>query len=410
MTIDTSTNTAPTVSNVESVDELLERSGDEIIEKEHFQQSLTSGKKLRIKMGFDPTKPDLHLGHAVGLKILRKLQDEGHTIIFIIGDYTAKIGDPSGRNSTRPVLTDEEIKQNADTYFQQVSKILDTSKVEIMYNSEWFIKMAFEDIFKLCGNFTVRNIIEREDFQKRMKDQSDIGMHELLYPMMQAYDSVQVKADVEFGGTDQKLNMLAGRNLQKKMGQQSQDVVTVKLLVGLDGKKKMSKSLDNYIGITDSANEMYGKVMSIPDSAIVEYFKLCTDVKLSVVDVIEKELIDGKRNPREIKAELSKLIVEQYHSAEEAENAETEFNRVFRDKEQPSEMKIKEIIEEECRLDDLLLKCDLVASKAEGQRLISQGGIQINSEKKNDSQEIIKITNEMVIRSGKRNFVKIKKV
>ena len=393
-----------------TIDELLERSGAEIIEKEHFQQSLDSGKKLRIKMGFDPTKPDLHLGHMVGLKILRKLQDESHTIIFIIGDYTTKIGDPSGRNSTRPVLTDEEIKRNADTYFQQVDKVLDTSKVEILYNSEWFSKMTFEDIFKLCSNFTVRNIIEREDFQKRMKDRSDIGMHELLYPMMQAFDSVQVKADVEFGGTDQKLNMLAGRSLQKKMGQPSQDVVTVKLLVGLDGKKKMSKSLDNYIGITDTANEMYGKVMSIPDSAIVEYFKLCTDVKLSAIDVIEKELSDISCNPREIKAELAKLIVEQYYPAEEAETAESEFNRVFRDKEQPSEMKIKEIIEKECRLDDLLLKCDLAPSKAEGQRLILQGGVQINSEKQTDNQKIIQIEDNMVIQVGKRNFVKIKKV
>ena len=392
-----------------TIDELLERSGSEIIEKEHFRQSLDSGKKLRIKMGFDPTRPDLHLGHAVGLRILKKFQDDGHTIIFIIGDYTAKIGDPSGRNSTRPVLTDEEIRQNADTYFQQVGKILDTSKVEIAYNSEWFIKMTFVDIFKLCGNFTVRNIIEREDFQKRMEDQSDIGMHELLYPMMQAYDSVQVKADVEFGGTDQKLNMLAGRSLQKKMGQQPQDVITVRLLVGLDGKKKMSKSLDNYIGITDIANEMYGKVMSIPDSTIIEYFKLCTDVKLSAIDIIEKELNNSDRNPREIKAELAKLIVEQYHSAEEAENAETEFNRVFRDKEQPSEMKIKEIIEKECRLDDLLLKCDLVSSKAEGQRLILQGGVQINSEKQVDSQKLIQIEDSMVVQVGKRNFVKIKK-
>jgi len=392
-----------------TIDELLERSEVEIIEKEHFQQSLDSSKKLRIKMGFDPTKPDLHLGHLVGLKILKKLQEEGHTIIFIIGDYTAKIGDPSGRNSTRPVLTDKEIKQNADTYFQQVDKVLDISKAEIMYNSEWFTKMTFEDIFKLCGNFTVRNIIEREDFQNRMKDQSDIGMHELLYPMMQAYDSVQVKADVEFGGTDQKLNMLAGRSLQKKMGFPPQDVVTVKLLVGLDGKKKMSKSLDNYISITDTANNMFGKVMSIPDSAIIEYFKLCTDVKLDAIRIIEQELKDGNRNPREIKSELAKLIVEQYHSAEEAETAESEFNRIFRDKEQPSEMKIQAIIEEECRLDDLLLKCDLVSSKAEGQRLILQGGVQINSEKKIDNQEVIQIEDGMVIQVGKRNFVKIKK-
>lgn len=410
MTIDTSTSSVSTVSNVESVDELLERSDAEIIEKEHFQQSLTSGKKLRIKMGFDPTKPDLHLGHAVGLRILKDLQAEDHTIIFVIGDYTTKIGDPSGRNTTRPVLTDEEIKENSKTYFEQVGKILDADKTEIHYNSEWLSKMTLEDVLNLTSKFTVANIIERDDFSKRLKEGHDIGLHELLYPLMQAYDSVELRADVAFCGTDQKFNELAGRKLQKKMGQTPQDVVMVKLLVGLDGKNKMSKSLDNYIALNDSAKDMYGKVMSIPDSAIIEYFKLCTDVKLSAIEIIEKELSDGSRNPREIKAELAKLITQMYTSETEAIEAEEEFNRVFRDKEQPSEMDIKKIDVPECRLDDLLIKCGLTTSKAEAQRVILQGGVQINNEKQTDSQKIVQIKDAMVVRVGKRNFIKIKKV
>lgn len=409
MTIDTSTSSVSTVSNVESVDELLERSDAEIIEKEHFQQSLTSGKKLRIKMGFDPTKPDLHLGHAVGLRILKDLQAEDHTIIFVIGDYTTKIGDPSGRNTTRPVLTDEEIKENSKTYFEQVGKILDADKTEIHYNSEWLSKMTLEDVLHLTSKFTVANIIERDDFSKRLKEGHDIGLHELLYPLMQAYDSVELRADVAFCGTDQKFNELAGRKLQKKMGQTPQDVVMVKLLVGLDGKNKMSKSLDNYIALNDSAKDMYGKVMSIPDSAIIEYFKLCTDVKLSAIEIIEKELSDGSRNPREIKAELAKLIAEMYTSEVEAIEAEEEFDRVFKNKEMPSKIETKEIDVSECRLDDLLLKCGLTTSKAEAQRVILQGGVQINNEKQTDSQKIVQIEDAMVVRVGKRNFVKIKK-
>jgi tyrosyl-tRNA synthetase len=249
------------------VENSLEKGIVEIIDNKSYREKLES-KKLRIKMGFDPTRPDIHLGHAVGLWKLRKLQDLGHKIIFLIGDYTAKIGDPSGRNSTRPVLSDQEIKENAKTYFAQVGKILDVNKAEVRYNSEWYDKMNLNDILHLMGKFTVAQIIERDDFEKRLKMGIDVGMHEVLYPIMQAYDSVMLKADVEFGGSDQKFNMLAGRDLQRKMGQSPQDVVMVKLLVGTDGKEKMSKSLNNYIGITENENEMFGKVMSIPDGVV----------------------------------------------------------------------------------------------------------------------------------------------
>lgn len=393
-----------------TLDELFNRGVDEIIVKDSFEKKLKEGKKLRIKMGFDPTKPDLHLGHMVGLRILKKLQDEGHTIIFIIGDFTTKIGDPSGRNSSRPVLTDKEIEDNAKTYFNQVSKILDVNKAEIVYNSKWFNQMGLPGIIKLMSYFTVANIIEREDFQKRMAEKADIGMHELLYPMMQAFDSVQVKADVEFGGVDQKLNMLAGRDLQKKVSQPPQDVVMVKLLVGLDGKNKMSKSLNNYIGITDSANDMYGKVMSIPDSVIVDYFKLCTDVKMSTIELIEKELKEDKRNPRDIKADLAKIITGMYTSAEEAEVAEAEFNRVVRGGEAPSDMTEREVVLGESRLDNLLVALELVTSKSEARRLIEQGGVEVDNVKITNPEEAIEPKDGMVIKAGKRNFAKIRKV
>lgn len=392
-----------------TIDELFSRGVEEVIVKDSFEDKLKRGQKLRIKMGFDPTKPDLHLGHMVGLRILKKLQEDGHTIIFIIGDYTTKIGDPSGRNTTRPVLTDEEIEANAKTYFDQVGKILDTSKAEIVQNSNWFNKMNFADIIKLCGHFTVSNIIEREDFQKRIKENADISMHELLYSMMQAYDSTQVKADVEFGGTDQKLNMLAGRDLQKKMGEKPQDVVTVKLLVGLDGKNKMSKSLNNYIAIDDDAKEMYGKVMSIPDTAIVDYFKLCTDVNMDAIKIIERELVEQTRNPRDIKAELAKLITQMYHNEEKAIEAEEEFNKVFQKREQPTEMQLKEVEVASSRLDDLLLLLEMTTSKSEARRLIEQGGVEVDSEKITDPSAEIEIRDAMVIKAGKRNFVKIKK-
>jgi tyrosyl-tRNA synthetase len=390
-----------------TLDEIINRSVDEIIVKESFEKKLKEGK-LRVKMGFDPTKPDLHLGHLVGLRVLKKLQDAGHTIVFIIGDYTAKIGDPSGRNTTRPVLTDEEIKKNADTYFDQVGKILDISKAEIKRNSSWHEKLTFAELIKLSTNFTVAQIIERDDFSKRLKDGNDIGFNELFYPLMQAYDSIEVRADVEFGGTDQKFNMLTGRDLQKKMGQTPQEVVTIKLLVGLDGKNKMSKSLGNYVALNDTATDMYGKIMSIPDSIIVDYYKLCTEKSDKEIEDIENKLSDGDTNPRDIKADLALEITKMYNGEEEAKKAQKEFENVFKNKENPEDIKEIEINDNEIRIDDLLVKLELSSSKSEAKRLVEQGGVMIDNEKITDSQKNIEIKNDIIIKAGKRNFVKIK--
>lgn len=390
-----------------TIEDLYNHGVEEIIPEDTFKKKLNEGEKLRIKMGFDPTKPDLHLGHVVGLKLLKMLQDEGHQIIFLIGDYTTKIGDPSGRNTTRPVITDKEIKENAKTYFKQVGKILDTKKVEIQYNSKWYNKMNFADIIKLAGNFTVAQIIERDDFAKRITENRDIYFHEMLYPIMQAYDSVVLKADVEFGGTDQKFNMLAGRDLQKKMGQSPQDVITVKLLVGLDGKNKMSKSLDNYIALNDTASDMYGKVMSIPDNQILNYFTLCTEITDDALTLIKEELGKESTNPRDIKAELARSITGLYHAKEDTIAAENNFNKVFRDKENP------EVIQEiktdlaESRLDDLLVKLNITPSKSEARRLAEQGGVTIDSEKITNPTENIVLHDGMIIKTGKRNFVKL---
>lgn len=392
-----------------TIDELLTRGVDEVIIKESFEKKLNSGKKLRIKLGIDPTGPDLHLGHTVPLRKLKAFQDMGHTAVFIVGDFTARIGDPSEKDKTRKPLTVEEVKKNAEGYFSQAFKIIDKEKTEVHMQSEWYEKMNLQKIFEITCQVSIHNLMKHETFKKRIENDAPLSLLEMMYPILQGYDSVEVKADIEMGATDQKFNILMGRQIQKMYGLPEQDILTLKYLTGLDGKEKMGKSLGNYIAINDVPEDMYGKVMSIPDSLIVEYFTLCTDVKLDAIRIIEQELKDGNRNPREIKAELAKLIVEQYHSAEEAESAEAEFNRIFRDKEQPSEMKIKEIIEEECRLDDLLLKCDLVTSKAEGQRLILQGGVQINSEKQINNQKVIQIEDNMVIQVGKRNFVKIKK-
>ena len=389
-----------------TIDELLARVSDEVIVFESFEKKLREEKKLRIKMGFDPTKPDLHLGHAVGLRLLKKFQEAGHTIIFLVGDYTAKIGDPSGRNSLRPVLSDEEIKENTNTYFSQVEKLLDISKAEIHSNSEWYEKMTFDELLSIAGKFTVQQIIERDDFQKRIKEGHDIGLHEVLYPLMQAYDSVVLKADVECGGTDQKFNMLAGRSLMKKVDLPAQDVVTIKLLVGLDGKNKMSKSLGNYIAINDAPEDMYGKVMSIPDDLIMDYFKLCTDVETEALKIIEDE---AKENPRDTKAKLAKLIVEMYHSEEEADKAAVEFDRIFKNHEKPTEMPVKKIEKNEYRADELLVECELSSSKSEARRLIEQNAVEIEGEKITEPEKMVEIKDQMIIQVGKRRFVKIKR-
>lgn len=385
---------------------LLSRNIEEIIVRSHLEEQLKSGKKLRIKLGADPTAPDLHLGHSVVLWKLREFQELGHKIVFIIGDYTAKIGDPSGRLKARPSLTEAEIKKNAQTYFKQVGKILDIKKTEIKYNSQWFKKLDFADVIKLCANFSLWRILERDDFTKRHKEGKELLVHEILYPIMQAYDSIMIKADVEIGGTDQKLNMLAGRDLQRKISLPEQDIITCPLLIGLDDKKKMSKSLGNYIGLTDLPDQMFGKIMSLPDNLILQYFKLATLLSESEILEIEKDLKAGE-NPRNLKARLGKEIVALYYNKKEADLAEKEFNRVFQKKEKPSRIPKIKISEKKLNLLDLAMRTKFVKSKSEARRLILQGGVRIDDRVEKNWQKEIEIKKKMILQIGKRKIIKI---
>lgn len=375
--------------------DLLGRGVVEVIEKSHLEEALKGGKKLRIKYGADPTAPDLHLGHSVGLKKLKEFQDLGHKIVFIIGDYTAQIGDPSGKSKTRPMLSSQEVKKNAKTYFEQVGKILDAKKIEIRYNSEWFNKENLASLIRLMSKFTMQRILERDDFEKRLKSGTEIYAHEILYPMMQAYDSIMVKADVELGGADQKFNMLAGRDLQRRMGEPEQDIVMIPLLIGLDGQRKMSKSLGNYIGITEKPDAMFGKIMSIPDELIDQYYDLCTDKKREIKD------------PREAKLELAQVVVSVYHGKKAGEKARQEFIRVVSNKEIPWDIPSFKIKSSNLNIIDLLVETKLSASKSEAKRLVGQGGVKFNGKKQTDAAEIIGLKNGDVIQVGKIKFVKI---
>lgn len=378
-----------------NLEKLLIHGVSEVIEKNHLEKVLQGGKKLRVKFGADPTAPDLHLGTAVALRKLKEFQDAGHKVVFIIGDFTAQIGDPSEKSKTRPMLSEAEIKANAKTYFQQVGKILDVKKAEIRYNSEWFKKQGFADVIKLASKFTIQRLLERDDFEKRMEGGAEVYAHEILYPMMQAYDSVMVKADVEIGGTDQKFNMLAGRDLQRHLGLPEQDVVFLPLLRGLDGVKKMSKSLGNYIGLTEAPDVMFGKIMSVPDELINEYYELCTDEKRS------------NNDPREAKLKLGKIIVGMYHGKSAAEKAEQEFIRVFSRHEAPTEVESIKLKVKNINLIDLLLETNMAASKGEARRLIEQGGVKINDEKQSDSNKVIKLDKELLLQVGKKRFLKV---
>ncbi len=370
-------------------EKLLARGVDDVIVKEHLAAALKSGKSLRIKFGADPTAPDLHLGHAVILRKLKEFQDAGHKVVLIIGDYTAKIGDPSGRSKTRPPLTDKEIKVNAKTYFKQVGKILNLRKAEVHYNSKWFKKMKFSDVLGLMAKFTTQRILERDDFTKRIKEGSEVYSHEQLYPMMQAYDSVVIKADVEVGGTDQRFNMLTGRDLQRHMGLPEQDVITMPLLVGTDGEKKMSKSLGNYIGITEVPEMMFGKVMSISDNLIDQYYKLCTDQERTVPD------------PKEAKLRLAELIVTQYHGEKAGVKAKEEFIRVHSLHQRPSNVP-KYPNKAGLSVLDAVSTAGITSSRSEARRLIEQGAVRINNKKVFDPDEIV--PPDSTVQVGPRHF------
>ncbi|MCJ7552928.1 MAG: tyrosine--tRNA ligase [Ignavibacteriaceae bacterium] len=378
---------------------------DELVKK--IELSFKENKPLNIKLGCDPSRPDLHIGHAVVLKKLAQFQKLGHQAILIVGDFTGMIGDPSGRNSTRPALTLEQTRINGESYFQQASKILDKDKTKIVYNSEWLSKMSFEDVIILSSKYTVARMIERDDFTKRFKGGEPISVHEFLYPLAQAMDSVAINSDVELGGTDQKFNLLVGRDIQREFGMEPQVILTMPLLLGTDGVEKMSKSLDNYIGISDPPSQIYGRTLSIPDNLIYTYYVLTTDVPEEKLSQIQSQLNDGSINPRDIKRDLARTLVSMYHNEEAAKNAEEEFDRIFISKGLPDEIlefKIKE--DKEINILELIVLVNFAPSKGEARRLVTQGGVSIDGEKIYDPLQSIKINKGMILKVGKRKFVK----
>lgn len=400
-----------------TIDEQLEylRKGTvEIIREDELRAKLegasAKGVPLRVKLGADPTAPDIHLGHTVVIRKLRAFQELGHTVIFLIGDFTGMIGDPSGKSATRPQLTPEEIKANAETYRAQIFKLLDPEKTVIEFNSRWMKGIDSASFVRLASHVTVKQILERDDFQKRLEQERPIALHELLYPLTQAYDSVALKADVELGGTDQKFNLLLGRNLQREYGQEAQIAVIMPLLVGTDGVHKMSKSLDNYIGIDEAPQEMFGKVMSISDDLMWHYYELCTDLRPEDIARMRADAESGERNPRDLKVELAKLIITDFHSAEDAKAAEEDFTRRFKLKEVPDEIEECEVTATDWGLRSLLVKTGLANSKAEAQRLIEQGGVSIDGTRITtvNHMEPLKPGMSVVIKVGKRRFLRVR--
>jgi len=393
--------------NSKQIEELLSCGVEKVIVKEHLNKRLLAGEKLRLKLGIDPTGADLHIGHMVVIRKLREFQKLGHQIIIIVGDYTARIGDPSGRDKMREPLTREQVYKNLKTYQKQIGKILDLKETCFAYQSEWFDKVNLTQVLEWAGIFTVQQMIDREMYQKRIKDGNPIGVHEFMYPLMQGYDSVAIKADVEFGGSDQEFNLLVGRTMQEHFGQKPQDTLTTSLLLGTDGRK-MSKTYNNFIGVMESPVEMFGKVMSATDEVIIDYFKLTTNVPISEIQQIERCIKDGSLNPRDAKAHLAREIVELYHSKEDALKAEQEFVRVFQKKQAPNvipEVRFK--FSQTLNLTELLIKTKLALSRTEAKRLIEQGGIKIDDKLQKDWQACIILQDGMVVQKGKRGFVKI---
>jgi len=375
--------------------------------KMKLERSIQTGKPLRIKQGFDPTAPDIHLGHTVGLRKLKQFQDLGHQVVLIIGDYTGMVGDPSEKNSTRPRLTHEQVMENAKTYEKQFFKILDREKTEVRYNGEWFSRMTFAEVMDLASKFTVARMLERDDFAKRFANNQPISIHELFYPLMQGYDSVMVRADVEIGATEQKFNLVTGRDIQREYGQEPQVVLTLPVLVGIDGVNRMSKSLGNYIGIDEPPEEMYGKTMRIPDELIYQYFELVTDVSLQELQEIKRQLESGSVNPRDLKKRLAFTIVRMYHGEEAAQQAEAHFERVVVKKEIPEDIPEFTVEKGKHRLVDLLVSSGLITSKSEARRRIRQGGVSVDGSVVKDEFLELEVTRPTVVKAGKRAFVKL---
>ncbi|HEY5653182.1 MAG TPA: tyrosine--tRNA ligase [Pontiella sp.] len=376
--------------------------------KKKLEKCVAEGRGLRVKYGADPSAPDIHLGHVVGLNKLREFQDAGHTVVFIIGDFTGMIGDPSGRSQTRKPLTREQVQVNAKSYQEQIFKILDPGKTEIRFNSEWCGEMKFDDVIRLSAHVTVAQMLARDDFSKRYASNQPISIVEFLYPLVQAYDSVMVEADLELGGTDQLFNLLLGRELQKVMGQEPQSVMTLPLIEGLDGVQKMSKSLNNYVGVDEPAREMYGKLMSVPDDLMWKYFEYILCWPSEKVQETHAKVSNGELHPRAVKDMLGQGVVSRFISEEEARQASEEFTRIFAQKELPDEIPEVVIPAEEIGLLNLMVQAGLCKSNGEARRLIKQGAVKIDDEKTTDERAQIMPVDGMIIRSGKRGFAQVK--
>lgn len=375
--------------------------------KKKLEESMAKNKPLVVKLGLDPTAPDIHLGHTVVLRKLKTFQDLGHQIVILIGDFTARIGDPTGKSATRPPLDEEAVLRNAATYKEQIFKVLDEKKTIVRYNSEWLSKLSFEDVLKLAAKYTVARMLERDDFHKRYTEGRAIGVHEFMYPLMQGYDSVALHADIEFGGTDQTFNVLMGRHLQQEFGQEPQVVITMPILEGLDGVQKMSKSLGNYIGISEAPEEMYGKAMSISDELMMRYFMLVTDMSIEEQEALEKALADGTAHPRDTKMKLAHTIVRLYHGEEAADRAQAHFVQIFQKHALPTDIPeyAVDAPSEAVYVPQLLTDAGLTSSNSEARRSIKAGAFKIDGEK--CSEEKIELTEGMVLQVGKRKFIKI---
>jgi tyrosyl-tRNA synthetase len=395
---------------------LIKSGTEEIILEPDLQKKLTrvqsGGPPLNIKAGFDPTAPDLHLGHTVLINKLRTFQKLGHKIFFLIGDFTGMIGDPSGRSQIRPPLRREEVLENAKTYQEQIFKLLDEDKTKIVFNSSWMQQMRAEELLKLCSHYTIARMLERNDFQQRYAQKQPISIHEFIYPLIQGYDSVYLKADVELGGTDQKFNLLVGRELQRDFGQEPQVIITLPILEGINGVEKMSKSLGNYIGITEPANEMFAKLMSIPDKLMSAYYRLLTDLTPSEIENIEQGLARGRLHPRNIKKKLASIIVSTYHSRQAANMAEDEFERVHQQKELPEDMPLISFTHQGEKdaiwIVTLLTKTQLAESSSQARRLIQQGGVKVNQQKIADVELKLPLNQEYILQVGRRKFTRVR--
>jgi tyrosyl-tRNA synthetase len=406
-----------TKQNFRPVDEqfaALRKGAAEIIREDELrtklERSRATGKPLRVKLGVDPTAPDLHLGHTVVLRKLKHFQDEGHTAIFLVGDFTAMVGDPTGQSETRPPLSREQVRANADTYLEQVYKILDRERTEVRYNSEWLGKLTAHDIVKLCGHYSLARMLEREDFRSRLNKNLPISVHELLYPLLQAYDSVALESDVELGATEQKFNLLVGRDIQREYGQTSQVALTMPILVGLDGQRKMSKSLGNYIGITESPTDMFGKIMSVSDDLMWPYYDLVTDRSPAEIAALRDRVADGALHPMDVKMQLAQEIIAGFHGIEAATRAAAEFQRVFRERQAPEEAPVRTLPRGETRrLTALLVELELAPSRSEADRLLKQGGVEVDGRRVTDVKHELDLSQpgEILLRAGKKKFLRV---